>query len=161
MITFDVEAVERIVQGSPKVNGFYNLFFPLNETVAVKASLIPIDGNYERQKAAAEHGLGPETYGLVEFNYLGKKWYGYFTEIVKVFNNIEEWYNSEFSSRIERNRLRTELKEMIGFNFTDYHYGNLGVKNGKLICIDFDDFNTQTYELVFLTVREVSRAIND
>lgn len=33
--------------------------------------------------------------------------------------------------------------ECCKYNFNDDHLGNIGVKDGKLVCIDFDEEETQ------------------
>lgn len=158
MISFDTEAIESIIEGSPKKNGSFNLFFPLNETIAVKASISEsIKNNYERQKKASEYGLGPDTYGLVEFNYLDKKWYGYLTEIVETFDNCYEFEKSGYYSSLFE--LIDELKNKTGFHFRDNHFGNVGIKNGKLVCIDFDNIGNSFHEPICSIVQNVSQVV--
>lgn len=158
MISFDAEAIERIVEGSPKKNGSFNLFIPLNEEVAVKASITEsIKNNYERQKEASEYGLGPDTYGLVEFNYLDRKWYGYLTEIVETFDDYLEFEESGYYFSLSE--LVNELKEKTGFHFRDNHFGNVGVKNGKLVCIDFDNIGKEFPESICEIVQNVSQVV--
>lgn len=138
MITFDTDTIERIVEGSPKKNGATNLFFPLNDEIGVKASLDEWvrDSNYETQKKASEFDLGPLTYGTVEFTYLDKKWYGYLTEIVETIGPGEVYTINNYSGKV---RILVEaLCENIDFDFSDDHSGNIGIKDGKLVCIDFD-----------------------
>lgn len=138
MITFDTETIERIVEGSPKRNGATNLFFPLNDEIGVKASLDEWvrDSNYETQKRASEFDLGPLTYGTVEFTYLGKQWYGYLTEIVKTLGVNEAYAIDDYFGKVKI--LVEALRENIDFNFSDSHSGNIGIKKGKFVCIDFD-----------------------
>ena len=158
MISFDTEAIESIIEGSPKKNGSYNLFFPINETIAVKASISEsIKNNYERQKNASEYGLGPDTYGLVEFNYLDKKWYGYLTEIVETFDDSYEFEKSGYYSSLFE--LIDELKNKTGFHFRDNHFGNVGIKNGKLVCIDFDNIGSSFPEPICSIVQNVSQVV--
>lgn len=142
MITFDTETIERIVEGSPKRNGATNLFFPLNDEIGVKASLDEWvrDSNYETQKRASEFDLGPLTYGTVDFVYLGKQWHGYLTEIVETISLDDVYTIDNYNG--ERSSLVKELKDTIGFVFRDDHHGNIGIKNGKFVCIDFDSIET-------------------
>jgi hypothetical protein len=140
MIAFDVETIERIVEGSPKSNGRTNLFFPLTEEIGIKASLFEEtrDENCETQEKASRFGLGPLVYGKVEFEYLGEKWYGYLTEIVETIS-FDDFYVENYNDYEEqRKELKLLLEEEIGFNFRDDHPGNLGFKNGNMVCIDFD-----------------------
>ena len=79
-----------------------------------------------------------------------KKIYGYITEIVRPVLNYK-YYNPEkgedkscdYMYRVERRfayrtrKLRKALEKCCGFYFGDDHAGNLGIKNGKLVCIDF------------------------
>ena len=124
-------------------NGATNLFFPLNDKIGVKASLSERvrDENHDTQEKASYYGLGPLVYGKVEFNYLGEKFYGYLTEIVETFNTIDETmvFEEFYEKKID---LKVQLQMEIGFYFTDAHYGNIGIKNGELVCIDFDSEET-------------------
>ena len=79
-----------------------------------------------------------------------KKIYGYMTEIVRPVLNYK-YYNPErgqeksgdYMERVERrfryrtHKLEKALNKCCGFYFGDNHGGNLGIKNGKLVCIDF------------------------
>jgi len=46
----------------------------------------------------------------------------------------------EFSSFCHKNykKLKSDLMEKIEFDFYDDHWGNMGIKDGKLVCIDFE-----------------------
>ena len=144
MITFDVETIERIVEGSPKSNGRTNLFFPLTEDIGIKASLIKDirDENHDTQEKASKFGLGPLVYGKVEFDYLGEKWYAYLTEIVETIS-FDDYYGENYDEYEEqKSDLVDLLSEEIDFNFRDDHPGNIGFKNGNMVCIDFDSPDT-------------------
>lgn len=143
---FDVKAVENIISSSPRKNGSFNLFFKLNDNIGIKLSnnKYQRDSNYKNQENAAKFGLGPDVYGMIDnVNYEGETYYGYFTEIVWVledFNNISKdfWDLMHHTFREDRADLIGDLQSKTGFIFTDSHYANIGVKDGKLVCIDFD-----------------------
>ena len=143
---FDVKAVENIISSSPRKNGAFNLFFKLNDKIGIKLSnnVEQRDNNYHRQENAAKFGLGPDVYGMIDnVNYEGETYYGYFTEIVWVledFNNIPSdfWNLMHHTFQEDRVNLKSDLMHYTGFNFSDNHYANIGVKDGKLVCIDFD-----------------------
>ena len=92
---------------------------------------------YQAAKLAAQEGLGPEVYGR-DNN-------GYFTEIVETFNChmdhpdcsmiCEECVHGYTAD--EREYLAFNLQELFGIEIKDLHSGNIGRKDGKLICIDF------------------------
>lgn len=143
---FDVRAVENIISSSPRKNGAFNLFFKLNDKIGIKLSnnVEQRDNNYHRQENAAKFGLGPDVYGMIDnVNYEGETYWGYFTEIVDVledFNNIDYdfWKLVKNDFEDDRENLVSDLMHHIGFNFRDCHYANIGFKNGKFVCIDFD-----------------------
>lgn len=115
---------------------------------------------YERQREAAACGCGPEVGDKIQI----EDNYGYVTEIVELFNprlsdndfcayfwgeedrliNKNYTQNREYDELFliegfgnEVNDLCETLYECTGFMFTDTHGGNLGWKDGRLICIDF------------------------
>ncbi len=148
-VNMTFEQVTSLLSKSPRKNGRFNLFFKINDNLGLKLSKSKEDrdGNYERQTAAAKHGLGPETYGIIdciEFN--GTKYYGYFTEIVEVFPySYEVSYILTPEEYEDYDTLYDNLRKKIGFCFTDSHSLNIGRKtgipgypNGKIVCIDFD-----------------------
>lgn len=118
---------------------------------------------YELQKKAAEIGCGPDVGDIV---CIQNSW-GYVTEVVQLFNpylannnfsglwfendedfdgeryrfapsnrDYDSWYQKNFYAK-EIKQLRDRLDDEIDFWFADDHGGNLGWKNGNLICIDF------------------------
>ena len=143
-LKFDAEHIQKVASSSPKKSGSFNLFFKLNNKVGVKATISAEerDSNYDRQSKAAEYGLGPDVYGKVEFELDNRKFYGYLTEIVPVCD-------FEYGTKKQRafikfhnaniDELCYELMERTGYKFSDSHSYNTGIKNKKLICIDFDD----------------------
>lgn len=138
-IEFTVEVIESAAKTSPKTNGSFNLFFKINDKIGVKATLIEDirNNNMRRQELAADYGLGPEVYGKVNFQYEGKVWYGYLTEVVNTFENASDL--SEKFDDADIDSLCFELEELVGFVFSDNHEYNMGYTNdGNLVCIDFD-----------------------
>lgn len=151
---FDVKAVESIISSSPRKNGTFNLFFKLNDKIGIKLSnnKAQRNNNYYRQENAAKFGLGPDVYGMIDnVNYEGENYWGYFTEIVDTledFNNIPDifWNLMHHTFKEDRADLIADLQSKTGFIFNDSHYANIGFKNGKFVCIDFD--NTSSCEPV-------------
>lgn len=143
---FDVQAVESIISSSPRKNGCFNLFFKLNDKIGIKLSnnIEQRDSLYETQSKASQYGLGPEVYGKIDnIQYEGKTYWGYFTEVVWVFENvmktpysIKDFLKTTFEKEIDD--LVEDLYKFCRFSFEDYHWGNIGVKNGRFVCIDFD-----------------------
>lgn len=148
---FDVEAVENIISSSPRKNGRFNLFFKLNDKIGIKLSttIEQRDENYSNQEIAAGYELGPEVYGKIDnVQYEGESYYGYFTEIVWVITNtrftpwdIKKMFMMTF--REEFKKLRSDLEKCCHFNFCDDHMGNVGVKDGRIVCIDFDNLEEE------------------
>lgn len=100
-----------------------------------------VDTVYENALKAYKAGIAPEVYGKDEN--------GYYTEIVEVFNcrdclnrpcsfiAICEIYKNEIS-QIEYGELCAKVCEVFGkYADGDLSMMNLGIKNGKLIVIDF------------------------
>ena len=150
---FDVKAVENIISSSPRKNGAFNLFFKLNDKIGIKLSnnKHQRDSNYKNQENAAKFGLGPDVYGMIDnVNYEGETYWGYFTEIVWILedsNDIprEFWNLIHPTFREDCTNLKSDLMHHTNFNFSDNHYANMGVKDGKLVCIDFDNTSSCEY----------------
>lgn len=104
---------------------------------------------WKQQTLAAKHGLGPEVYGRgnIVINRV-VHWY-YITEVVELLdknyykngriNDIDmdqETYDLYISSI---QTVEKELREIgiLESTIDDLHSGNLGIKNGKVIAIDF------------------------
>ena len=145
ILDLTVEKVENIISSSPRKNGSYNLFFKINNHIGLKLSLTKKqrDSNYKHQENASKIGLGPNVYGKIDnVNYENCEYYGYFTEIVDVILMKEKSYDF---IRLLYKTFSEDIKELVenlkkcGFIFEDNHLGNIGVKNGKIICIDFDE----------------------
>lgn len=135
-------------------SGIYCRFIPLNEKIGIK--LYPgvklRNIAYKNQRNAAKLGLGPNVYGTKSLFVRGKYYFGYLTEIVELYDkkfylngaeNSEYYLSDEFVDVQDKypgkyknliNHLnKIGLDEIAG----DLHNGNLGWKNGKLICLDF------------------------
>ena len=82
-----------------------------------------LDKIYRAAKKAAAAGLGPDVYE--------KDDYGYYTEIVETFNNRRDFSSDEYDDLLQ------DLQELFGSNIFDLHSGNVGRKDGRLVCIDF------------------------
>ena len=154
-IKMTVKQVEKLAKSSHKVCGCFNFFFKVTDRIGIKGTMSEAerDGNYDRQSLAAKHGLGPEVFGKIDFEYKGKKVFAYFTEIVTVFNDelsTKEYIHFYRFHKENIGGLCDELEEKIGFVFLDCHNGNTGIKNGKLICIDFDDSSNRFDKGTFL-----------
>lgn len=84
---------------------------------------------YTIAKEAAELGIGPAVFGKFEN--------GYYTEIVETpFNEYADllpMYGKEYSNLVK------QYEELIGKDFNDNGYYNFGLKNGKLIIVDFGE----------------------
>jgi hypothetical protein len=100
--------------------------------------------HYYTQKDAATYGLGPKAYQRFK---LGRE-YGYISERVYVCDhsilNNWEMQSHKFTQLVMKHwgkdlkKLKKDLKDKIGFEFSDDHPWNLGYsKSGKLLCIDF------------------------
>lgn len=154
MITQDEakQLVDERLYDSP--HGVMCSFIPINDKWALKVYDCPFDRDihYKRQLAAAAIGLGPDVAGILDIDDIS---YAYITEIVEPY---VPWHINTDEYRKERIRIRLEVKERfetehgkelqalcdklyaeIGFSFQDRHAGNVGFKDGRLICIDFGD----------------------
>lgn len=147
MLNLTAEQVCQVITKSPRKNGRYNLFFKINDTIGLKLSTSKEvrDANFERQLMASCIDCGPEVYGIVDdVEFDGVTYYGYFTEIVETFEvdecgGVDRKVANHYKE--ELNELMNRLYDEIKFDFSDAHFGNLGLKNGKLVCIDFDNIS--------------------
>lgn len=74
---------------------------------------------------AADAGLAPDVYGRDE--------HGYYTEIVECRTDETKYlYQTD-----EYYKLKTALQDLFGTGCFDLHSWNIGIKNGRLVCIDF------------------------
>jgi len=104
------------------------------------------DDHYRAQTEAAKYGLGPNVGASFD---LPDGTPCYITEVVEPIvphNEVHTWQvwerhwvdlKKELKEEIEK--LCKDLEKHIDFYFHDCHLGNLGRKNGKLVCIDFGE----------------------
>lgn len=116
--------------------------FDVGEGRCYKKYFYPSNVNavYENAKKAFEAGIAPKVYGKDEN--------GYYTEIVETFSHLcdncnlnyecsECLYFFEIIDRFELDELDNKLCEIFGDGFHDLYIFNIGLKNGKLVAIDF------------------------
>jgi len=120
--------------------GLYCVFVPINSKRAIKLyhDRNRRDSTYNRQKAAYKLRLAPKPGPL--FQYRDK--FGYWTEKVKLFTEKFEGY--EYFRLYNRKDSPAKpvveyLRNKLGWNWTDYHDLNWGIRRGKYVPIDFDD----------------------
>jgi hypothetical protein len=147
---------------SDSPNGCQCKFVPLDDKWAIKLykSRQKRDETYDNQKMCFDVGYAPELGERIDLPN-GPMRYGYITEIVEtIFNTADydldadcsededdeysevlDWEGENYS---ELNRIKRFLYQKTGWEFRDDHAFNWGMKDGKLIPIDFgvDDFNT-------------------
>ncbi len=112
------------------------------------------DYAYDNQKAAAKYKLGPQIGQKFDLpitlseDYDG---YCYITEVAKILikyrYDYDRWEDHKYTKLWDeitekyKNRINTlcmKLQKKINWDFeTDSHIGNVGLLNGKLVCIDF------------------------
>lgn len=137
--------LSKVIAESPRKNGSFNLFFKLSDKIGLKLcrSKNRRDENYSWQNEAFRARLGPETYGTIDnVTYEGARWHGYFTEIVEVIENFCEKSPEEKNDIRKKyadgvKKLKIQLKS-IDFPGCDFHPGNIGWIDGRMVCIDFD-----------------------
>jgi hypothetical protein len=102
--------------------------------------------SFNRQTKAYLNGLGPKVltddiypYGITNDNAIYIQW-GYLTEVVATFSSKKDFYFWDKSME-EFNALGKKLRRLRLCGY-DLHHGNVGIKNGKMICIDFGDQST-------------------
>ncbi len=144
-------------------NGCRATFVKLNDSVGIKLYEDEEQRDYclERQSLAEEYDLGPDTFGIMNIPERAKVdcRFGYLTECVPVVWDIlprddagelywlipsnvevEGWdgtYQS-FETCKAVNELYQKLAE-IGIHLCDVHDENVGIKNGRFVCIDFGE----------------------
>lgn len=146
-ISVDESKIMSCVKGSPC--GIASVFVKIDKKWAIKLYSYEDDRNsaYRNQAEAAEYGLGPDVGETIDFGINCKYPYGYITEIVEVLvphediaiSNYNELYRvrktQEFKDKVRE--LHEELFNKTGINYCDMHPGNIGVKNGEYVLIDF------------------------
>lgn len=135
-------------------SGAFNKFAPISESWGVKFCYDKEQAvrNYQRQRRAARHGLGPICFGFfgVFSETYGEYIYGYITEIVEVDFLSEKdadtlsdwccgWIEEGSHPMIWMRHLVNKLTYKTGFEFEDNHARNIGrTRNKEIVCIDFD-----------------------
>jgi hypothetical protein len=106
------------------------------------------NSQWERQKNAAAFDLGPEVGNKFQFVLNNHTYYAFLTEVVDVatddidfVDGKNDWGDPRWTKYGEEalEELTDSLYECTGFYFGDDWAPNCGVKNGRLICIDFGD----------------------
>jgi hypothetical protein len=154
MLSLDLikSAIHNGSYGSP--SGCTCVFVPITDKIGAKLYTQEYDRDncYGKQNQAKEFDLGPETYGLFEFVLdhelvheeaydnipEGQTVYGYLTEIVEVARDKYDFYEFRGKFPMGRDNLVRDLKDKCNISWLDTHMGNIGIKDGKLMCIDFD-----------------------
>lgn len=130
------------------------IFVSVSDKVGVKLykTKIQRDICFKNQMKAAEHGLGPEVYGKIKkFVYKGIVLYGYITEVVEIIDT--DYY---FSNKEKVQNLKYDI-QWIGLYSGDFFEKNIGIKDGKLICIDFDDDKYRPDSSMSETIFQIER----
>lgn len=134
--------IDKIILDLPVQTGCYNAFFKINDFIGIKIcrNKRQRDIIYNNQLKASKLELGPDVYGKLEVFYNGSVRYAYLTEIVDVLcdqPDLDEYQLEAICNSCEISALIEDISEV--FDFNDIHDGNIGIKNNKYICIDFDD----------------------
>jgi hypothetical protein len=104
------------------------------------------NSQWKRQQDAAAFDLGPEVGNKFQFVLNDHTYYAFLTEVVDVatddidfVDGKNDWGDPQWTEYGQEalEELRNGLAECIGFHFYDDWPPNCGVKNGRLICIDF------------------------
>lgn len=125
-------------------SGSFKSFTKLTESWGIKFARDKenIIRNFALQRRASRFGLGPYCFGLFKcLHCSGFHIYGYITEVVQVESDTDKhnrfWDEARDNEKCVRHLCR-RLWWAIHFNFEDTQWRNMGIKNGKLLCIDFD-----------------------
>jgi hypothetical protein len=139
---FTQKELLKMTQVFPWAAGSFKVFVKLNSKLGIKLtnSEIVRDQNYSRQESASKVGLGPDVYGTFEIVVNEITLYGYYTEVVEVFKDRDEYTKKFFISDMDD--LKRSLFHQTGFDCYDIRVYNVGVKNERLVCIDFDSEDT-------------------
>jgi hypothetical protein len=142
---FTQKEIKMFIKSFRSDSGSFKVFVKLNNRLGIKIAQTESvrDHNYDKQELASLVDLGPKVYGKFEITVNHKNeditLYGYYTEVVEVFECDDDFYK-----RFEREdliNLRDDLEMRTGFHNYDVRWCNVGIKNGKLVCIDFDHDN--------------------
>jgi len=148
MVNVDQKKIIDGIKGSP--HGSMSVFVKIDSRWAIKLYYLEDERDkcFQRQKQAAEYGLGPDVGEKVNFAVDCSYPYGYITEIVEVCVPHEEIAEQNFCDTFdvldgdeEHNRkayaLFNELETLTGIYYIDNHPANIGIKNGRYVLIDF------------------------
>lgn len=131
--------ITNLLKNAKTINsGNVKVFVRINSSIAIKLceNKENRDNNYFYQELASMVGLGPDVYGKFEIKIFNKTLYGYYTEIVKTFSSHSDFAKKYQNHNIDE--LGDKLKNEINYSSNDIFYGNVGEKDGRLVCIDFD-----------------------
>jgi hypothetical protein len=155
--------IEAVKSSSESSSGCRQVFIKLTDNWAIKIFKEEEHGEYaeemrdetyEKQETAASFSLGPDVGDKID---LGDGDFGYITEIVPLFNHYlssngftQPWINGaknvymddyddflRWVHQYEIRELIDLLRDLADYYFSDHHGGNMGWKDGKLVCIDF------------------------
>lgn len=157
-----LDLVKNKITGSP--HGISAIFIPISEKWGLKLFRWEHERNgaYENQSLFLSYGLAPELgdkITLPDEIQCGKKKYkfGYFTEIIETLipgrtedmteeqeearddlcDELELFWGNECESDSKIEQKIKEWEELTGERAYDMHVGNLGIKNGVLMPLDF------------------------
>lgn len=140
---FTQKEIKMFIKTLCSERGSFKVFVKLNNKLGLKIAQTERvrDHNYDKQELASLVDLGPKVYGKFEItvNHQNEDitLYGYYTEVVEVFECDDDFYKK--FEREDLSSLRDDLKMRTGFHNYDVRWCNVGLKDGKLVCIDFDD----------------------
>lgn len=147
MIDINSEEIKKQLPTSP--GGVCCKFVKLTDTLGLKLYRHECkrDNNYIVQSELAELGLAPEVYEKVDGIHPQLP-YGYVTERVQTVEDLrlelvdcdQDTYEKicieiEYEYQDEINELFIKLSE-VGYPFEDFHLGNIGFKDGRIVRID-------------------------
>lgn len=129
-------------------SGTAGTFIPLTDKLGLKLYQTKWKAMcaFESQRKAFNNDLGPEAYFQLSITYKKRKWYGYVTELVEVLEpthmgnttTADDWDEYENEYQADLDKLYDQLiKAGLVRPAQDLHPGNIGFKNGKIICVDF------------------------
>lgn len=134
--------VKKTKQHSP--SGVDSWFTPIDEKWGIKFFTDESLRNKSRafQKTAAKYGLGPKVAQKVSVELPKYTAYGYVSERAETWPFEEYLHHYEYGSYYDDwdiYDLGDKLFSKVGFTFADDHPGNVGLIDGKLVCIDFGE----------------------
>jgi hypothetical protein len=151
---FDIDTIKKTLSNSPleaSPSGCACKFVPITKKWAIKlySAKFKRDEACNNQQMVYDVGYAPKV-GQVFDLPDGEFRYGYITEIVKtVFNsnsNKDHVYDWEEKNQEKIDEIVDEIESLCGFEFSDCHGYNWGIKNKKLIPIDFGVSDFQCWD---------------